>query len=258
MEEKKGEQMMDLTAYRASEKEQHRTQDLLALLPESGSIALDIGARDGHFSRLLALRFESVVALDLSSPDILHERVSCVAGDVTALQFADNTFDAVLCAEVLEHIPPNLLSRACAEIARVTKGVAVIGVPYKQDLRVGRTTCQTCGRFNPPYGHVNAFDEARLAQLFGNAMDVEKVSFVGESLARTNALSTWLLDRAGNPFGTYDQDESCIHCGGKLLPPKPRTFLQKVLTRAAFVLNRGAGIFARSAPQWIHQRLAKR
>ncbi len=34
-----------------------------------------------------------------------HPRVEAVQGDVTALQFADNEFDAILCAEVLEHIP---------------------------------------------------------------------------------------------------------------------------------------------------------
>ena len=36
-------------------------------------------------------------------------------------------------------------------------------------------------------------------------------------------LSTLLLDLAGNPFGTYDQEEPCIHCGAKLKPPPRRS-----------------------------------
>jgi hypothetical protein len=122
----------------------------------------DIGAREGCFSRLLADRIDEVVTLDLEMPRIEHDRVRCVAGDATALQFDDGSFDAVLCAEVLEHIPPPGLQRACEEIARVTCGIAVIGVPFRQDTRVGRTTCAQCGRPNPPWGHVNEFDEPRL------------------------------------------------------------------------------------------------
>ena len=38
---------MDLTAYRHSEREQARTNDLLALMPTTGRCALDVGARDG-------------------------------------------------------------------------------------------------------------------------------------------------------------------------------------------------------------------
>lgn len=52
---------MDLSAYRASTSERERTNDLLRLMPNSGDIALDVGARDGHFSRLLAERFATVL-----------------------------------------------------------------------------------------------------------------------------------------------------------------------------------------------------
>jgi len=96
---------IDLAAYRASAAEQQRSADLFALLPRRGSTALDIGARDGYLARKLAERFNRVVALDLEKPVIDHPRVEAVQGDVTALQFADNEFDAILCAEVLEHIP---------------------------------------------------------------------------------------------------------------------------------------------------------
>ena len=43
-----------------------------------------------------------------------------VAGDVTNLDFPDRSFDCVFCAEVLEHIPVNLLEVACRELTRVT------------------------------------------------------------------------------------------------------------------------------------------
>jgi 2-polyprenyl-3-methyl-5-hydroxy-6-metoxy-1,4-benzoquinol methylase len=56
---------MDLTVYRNKEIEKARTDDLMALVPnDCGMDCLDIGARDGWFSSLLAERFNRVTALD--------------------------------------------------------------------------------------------------------------------------------------------------------------------------------------------------
>ena len=159
---------------------------------------LDIGARDGYFSQLLTEYFDEVTALDLEKPDFSFPRVTTVAGDATNLQFADDSFDCVFCAEVLEHIPD--VAQACREIARVARHEILIGVPYKQDTRLGRTTCQSCGRKNPPWGHLNRFDERRLAKLFPG-LSVEASSFVGSARSETNPLSTMLMDVAGNPWG---------------------------------------------------------
>ncbi len=55
-----------LEAYRATENERTRTADLLRLVPRGRATVLDIGARDGHFSRLLTGYFDAVTALDLA------------------------------------------------------------------------------------------------------------------------------------------------------------------------------------------------
>jgi len=94
---------MDLTEYRASSAEQQRTADLLRLMPKKGIHSLDIGARDGHFSLLMADIFDSVTALDLEQPNISHPRIQCVKGNAAEMQFANAAFDFVFCAEVLEH-----------------------------------------------------------------------------------------------------------------------------------------------------------
>lgn len=241
----------DLTAYRASEREQNRIHDLFSLIPESGVRALDIGARDGFLSKRLAERFDSVVALDLERPDIVHSRIEPVQGDATRLEFDDASFDLVLCAEVLEHIPPAQLAAACKEISRVTRNAVVIGVPYRQDLRCGETTCYACGGINPPWGHVNSFDEARLRDLF-STLEWKRCSYVGNTVARTNVLSTALLRFAGNPFGTYMQNEPCVHCGAALAPPPQRNLPQKLATRTAHILNVIQAKLIKPQPNWIH------
>jgi SAM-dependent methyltransferase len=241
---------MNLEQYRASELEKARTQDLLGMLPKGRRTVLDIGARDGHFSRLLTDHFEEVTALDLKMPSFQIPRVIPAAGDVTRLQYADNSFDCVFCAEVLEHIPA--VERACAEIARVARHEMIIGVPFDQDTRLGRTTCRSCGKQNPPWGHVNSFTEARLISLFPNTRVISK-SFVGSYRSATNALAARLMDLAGNPWGAYGQEEPCIYCGSALIPPNgERPLWQKLCSFAAVRMNRIQSSLAKPRRNWIH------
>lgn len=248
---------MDLTEYRAGASEQARVADLLGLLPEHLGSALDVGARDGYIARLLAGRAAAVTALDLTQPEIDDPRIRCVQGDASALEFADGAFDLVLCAEVLEHLPGALLGAACAELSRVAREYVLIGVPYRQDLRTDRTTCARCGKANPPWAHVNRFDEQRLRGLFPQC-EVARMSFVGRTREGTNFLSALLMELAGNPFGTYDQEEPCIHCGGALGAPRARSLFERGLTRAAVGLRKVQSPFIRPRPKWIHVLFRKR
>jgi SAM-dependent methyltransferase len=138
--------------WRESAIEKTRVRDLMELLPDQVGNAVDIGARDGFISSLLADRGAVVTALDLTQPQINDTRITCVKGDATALSFGSDHFDLVFCAEVLEHIPSALLEKACSELARVSRRYLLIGVPYKQNLRLDRSTCSHCGKTNPPWG----------------------------------------------------------------------------------------------------------
>lgn len=247
---------MNLMEYRSSFSERQRTEDLLKWIPPKGGSALDIGARDGRFSHLLAGRFETVTALDLTRPEIEHPRVDCVQGNAANLQFADKSFDFVFCAEVLEHIPQELLNSVCSEIERVANGQILVGVPHKQDIRVGRTTCYSCNGRNPPWGHVSTFDEDRLARLFP-ACKVDVISLVGKSTEHTNSVAAFLMDLAGNPYGTYEQEEPCIHCGAGLTPPPERKFHQTILTKMGRWAQTATAVFSQPRSKWMHLLLSK-
>lgn len=248
---------MDLTIYRNSASEKARSDSLLALMPSHGQHALDIGAREGYFSLLMAQRFSRVTALDLTTPNISHPRISCVAGDVARLPFPADSFDLVLCAEVLEHVQEEHLASACLEIQRVSASHVLLGVPNEQDIRVGRTTCAKCGRPNPPWGHVNAFDRARLRALFPGCEEVS-VDYVGERREGTNRLSTLLMDFSGNPYGTYDQEEPCVHCGLALGGPARRSLSQRVATRLGYLARLATEARLAARPNWIHLLLRKK
>ena len=65
------------------------------------------------------------------------------------LPFAGMSYDFVICSEVLEHVPPSMLGRVCRETERVASGRGLIGVPYKRDIRVGRTSGYARGARDP-------------------------------------------------------------------------------------------------------------
>jgi hypothetical protein len=145
---------------------------------------------------------------------------------------------------------------ACREIIRVARHEIIIGVPFQQDIRLGRTTCAACGNINPPWGHVNSFDERRLIQLFSGVKLVSK-SFAGTTSGSTNAFATFLMDRAGNPWGTYNQEEPCLRCGAHLTPPPPMRLSQKVCAALAVRMNRLQSLLTRPHGNWIHLVFSK-
>jgi hypothetical protein len=242
---------IDLAEGRSSPGERERIASLMAMVPSGLATAIDIGARDGFLSVALTEKVASVVALDLVAPEIQHPRVTVLTGDARRLAFSDETFDLVLCTEVLEHIASPELEIVCRELARVTRRYLLIGVPFRQDTRVGRLTCQACGRHNPPWGHVSVFDEARLHELFPGASPV-RVSFAGSNRTRTNFVSAALNDWAGNPWGPYSQIEACIHCGARFVAPTRRSIGNRVASRTAHLIDKIQLVGVRAQPTWIH------
>jgi SAM-dependent methyltransferase len=221
----------------------------MELLPANRRTILEIGSRHGFVTRALADRFEHVTALDLERPKFELERVVTVKGDVQALDFADNAFDCVLCSEVLEHVPD--VAAAAREIARVARHEIVIGVPYRQDTRLGQTACVHCGKVNPPYGHIHHFDETILQTLFAGVPLKEK-RYTSSTRERTSSLASWLHTLARNPYGTYDQEEPCIYCGRKLERPTSLSLTERLCGAAGVRLDSLQMKINRPRPTWIH------
>jgi SAM-dependent methyltransferase len=105
--------------------------EFLALDP--GPRVLDVGAGSGTLSNRLSGKGFDVTSTDVTDEalEVLRRRVSgsVVQADATALPFPPASFDAVVLAEVLEHIEDD--ARAVSEAARVLRssGLLAITVP---------------------------------------------------------------------------------------------------------------------------------
>lgn len=91
---------------------------LLKQLPSRGKTVLDIGCGTGEFSRLLAKRFDTVVAIDLSPNmiEVAKQRsqqfinINFQVADILQWKFPVAQFDAIASIATLHHLPlENLL-----------------------------------------------------------------------------------------------------------------------------------------------------
>ena len=137
-----------------------------------GDSVLDLGCGFGRHAFEAARRGAIVVALDAGRDEVLGVRATfaamvdagelsgdtpavAVQGDALALPFADETFDRVICSEVLEHIPDDL--GAMAELARVLRrgGTMAITVPRRGPERINWALSEDY--HNVPGGHIRIY-----------------------------------------------------------------------------------------------------
>jgi len=102
---------------------------------------LDAGCGEGELMRRSVLpEAIPVTSLDLN-PDSLEyfrarsTRQDMVCASLHALPFAGARFDAVLCLEVLEHLPDP--AAALGELSRVARKAVILSVPHEPYFRIG-------------------------------------------------------------------------------------------------------------------------
>jgi SAM-dependent methyltransferase len=169
------------------------TVDFHCLDLAPGSRILDIGCGSGrHVAAAYALDKATVVGADPSITDLCQARSrltyhdacgahgkgcwTLAAASVTQLPFADETFDLVICSEVLEHIVDD--HRAMSEIVRVLKPDCqlVVSVPR----RWPEMLCwQLSGAYHrTPGGHVRIYRaDALIRRIAARGMSHWKTHF---------------------------------------------------------------------------------
>ncbi len=142
-----------------------------------GTRVLDLGCGAGRHAFEALRRGAHVTALDSGAGELADVTAMfaamseageappgatgrAVRGDATAMPFADGTFDRVIAAEVLEHIPGD--QQAMNEIARVLApgGIAAVTVPAWLPERI--CWALSDDYHNVPGGHVRIYTRPEL------------------------------------------------------------------------------------------------
>ncbi|MFC1709485.1 methyltransferase domain-containing protein [Candidatus Omnitrophota bacterium] len=103
-----------------------------------GKKVLEVGAGDGYCVKVLKSRGYDVTATEVSKIRLERMKdsgIDAVFADVNKLPFGDNSFDTVICGEVLEHI--DSMAKGLAELERVCRqdGKIIISVPVHKEFR---------------------------------------------------------------------------------------------------------------------------
>jgi SAM-dependent methyltransferase len=148
---------------------------------EAGDLLLDLGCGAGRHAFEAFRRGARVVAFDYDAAELKDVKAMlgaldeaeadtlpssswgvCSNGDATALPFGDATFDRVIAAEVLEHIPAD--EAAMAELSRVLKPGGTIAVTVPAWL--AENLCWALSdEYHAPFvpgGHVRIYSEPEL------------------------------------------------------------------------------------------------
>ncbi|MBI4351435.1 MAG: class I SAM-dependent methyltransferase [Elusimicrobia bacterium] len=115
-----------------SSKREQKGRKILSVLSDhyggalGGLELLDIGCSMGFIANLLASEFGKVVGADIDIRAVEHAKASFKAGNLAfvaqdgiGLEFADASFDVVVCNHVYEHVPDR--AKLFSEIRRVLK-----------------------------------------------------------------------------------------------------------------------------------------
>ncbi|MBS3758926.1 MAG: class I SAM-dependent methyltransferase [Desulfobacterales bacterium] len=159
------------------------TVDFNSLRISPGDRILDMGCGSGrHACRVNEFEKVTVIGVDASFDDVreargrlmYHEAIGahgggswgCAVGNILALPFPEASFDLVICAEVMEHIPDD--ARAAEQVMRVLKpgGTLVVSVPRFYPEKI-------CWKLSKAYysvsgGHVRIYRKDRIKSLFEN------------------------------------------------------------------------------------------
>jgi SAM-dependent methyltransferase len=176
------------------------TVDLDRLRLRPGERLLDAGCGEGRHCFGALERGAHVVGLDLDADALrgaapgLRARAgelgalgAMLCGDTFRLPFRDETFDKIICAEVMEHVHD--FRAAARELARVTQphGMVAVTIPTATSeqlyLRVGDDY------FESPGGHIRIFKPRELARGLAQAGLVT----VGVGFAHALHTPYWVL-----------------------------------------------------------------
>jgi ubiquinone/menaquinone biosynthesis C-methylase UbiE len=100
----------------------HQIDEILAARPNN-ILEIGIGARTVF--NYLKSHGKDIISLDIDAklkPDVV--------GNVLDMPFDDNSFDIILCAEVLEHLPFEKFETGLSELKRVSKKYVVLTLPH--------------------------------------------------------------------------------------------------------------------------------
>jgi ubiquinone/menaquinone biosynthesis C-methylase UbiE len=174
--------------------EHNRIRKLISMLNvHKNDVVADIGCEDGYISSLIAPKCRSIYCVDIDY-DMLKKAKSAIKSDnayfiqsnAENIKINDSTFDRVLCAAIMEHIPNP--KKLIDELLRITKpnGTILIMVPNERLILLIKKILRVLGLSfllgnlakGLAKGHLHIFNRQKIIKLLKNEpIIIKKISY---------------------------------------------------------------------------------
>ena len=189
-------------------------QAILNELGKASAKILDVGCGSAWVAKHFMGSATTVVSFDISDKNTKQalalfpgKNHFAVTGDVYRLPFRENSFDAIISAEVIEHVPN--IQAYLSNLIRVIKpgGRIILSTPY--DEKIIYSLCIHCNRPTPQHAHLHVFTEGSMQNILDKKKGISYQMFTFSNKAllklRTHLIlkylpfSVWrFIDRIAN------------------------------------------------------------
>jgi ubiquinone/menaquinone biosynthesis C-methylase UbiE len=220
------------------EKEKDRLNLMNLQIPDGVTKVLEVGCGNGRQSNMLSQRYE-VVRTDLSFNCLRNNFYPSIQADASLLPFRSNTFDIVICSEVLEHIPDYLYCAVLGEIERASQDYILISVPFKECLQSRKIKCFHCGNVFHKWLHLRSFSLKNIKELF-SGFNLVSYSFSGKHPVYNNKFLLYISQHIGKGWSEPDKSTICPGCNSKDF-----MWRRNFITKCCSLVQKGMRLFTK-------------
>jgi SAM-dependent methyltransferase len=148
-------------------------EKILAIIPSNVETILDAGCGGGALMAALAREGKyDVRGIDTSPVAVKTARdefeMDARLGTVLDMKdFQDDSFDLVICSEVIEHLKQGEIPKCVSELTRVARRYVITSNPFRECLSYHSVVCDRCASRFHAAGHINSVDETFLRRHLG-------------------------------------------------------------------------------------------
>ena len=189
--------------------------------PDAAKTVLDVGCGTCWMLESLRSKWDYAVGADYTIEGLKRAKLPRVQASGFALPFRDDSFDLILCAEVIEHLNDEDLARLLRELFRVSSKYLLITTPYRERRELGMIKCDLClTKFHTSL-HLRVWTEDLLESTFAKeGFKPVWIETTGKRRFRSNLISSL----NGYLTGYYAAEPRvCPVCGNTRIPlPRAR------------------------------------
>lgn len=190
----------------------NRITTITNMIPQDVDSLLEVGCGEGKIINPLVNKYKKICGVDISDKALKSVKTPKIKGRAENLPLPSDSFDIILCCEVLEHLPVHLYEKSLKEIQRVSKKYILISIPNDEDLEIGKINCPRCRSCFHIYGHLRSFNFSNIKELFSN-YKLFKYEIVPVEVFMLNELIIKIKKVLKRDFFKFDETHLCPQCG---------------------------------------------